>query len=74
MYNSFGVNKKTKMTVKKYHSFEEARRDQWVFSPDADYYKKLRNFYRLAHKLTRPRHRKGIFKFRDIKESQGNSI
>lgn len=58
------------MTIKKYYSFEEARQDQWVFHPDADYYKRLRNFYRFTHRFAKLRSERGIRKFRDIKDKQ----
>jgi len=57
------------MAIKKFTSFEEARRDQWVFSPDAEYYKRLRKFYRFAFRLSPPRSDHGIRKYRDISEA-----
>jgi hypothetical protein len=58
------------MAIKKFTSFEEARRDQWVFSPDEEYYKRIRKFYRFAFRLSPPRSDRGIRKYRDINEAK----
>lgn len=52
------------MGLKKYRSFEEARRDQWIFKPDEDYYRKIRKFYQFASRLSPPKCKSGITKFR----------
>lgn len=57
------------MAIKKFTSFEDARRDQWVFSPDDDYYKQIRRLYRFAFRLVPPRSDRGIRKYRDINEA-----
>lgn len=59
------------MPVKKYSSFDDARRDLWVLHPDANYYRKLREFYAFAlrfHKLHAPNK---LFKFKNIEEANG---
>lgn len=58
------------MGIEKYTSFEQARRDQWVLSPGADYYKRIRNFYHLIFRLNPPQDPRGIFKYHNIKEKR----
>ncbi len=60
------------MPVKKYFSFDEARRDLWVLHPDAKYYRKLREFYAFAFRFYKPHFPKGVFKFRNMEEA--NSV
>jgi hypothetical protein len=59
-----------KMGFKMYSSFEEARRDQWIFTPDEEYYRKIREFYQFASRLSPPKCKVGITKFRNIAELQ----
>ncbi len=72
MFSFSEINRegKVSMPIKKFSSFEEARQDLWVFTPDTEYYKRLRTFYRFVDRLTRPHHVKGIFKYRNIEEMQ----
>jgi hypothetical protein len=58
------------MGLKKFKSFEEARRDQWTFEPDQLYYQRIRKFYQFAAKLSPPVCKAGFIKFRDITEAQ----
>lgn len=39
------------MPIYKFKSFQEAEQALWNFSPDADYYARLRDFFRLAARL-----------------------
>ncbi len=55
--------------IKKFSSFVDARRDQWVFSPDDDYYIKIRNLYNFAFKFVSPRSRRGVYKYRSLSEA-----
>lgn len=61
------------MTIEKYTSFDEARRNQWVFTPDENYYRRLHNFYKFASRLMPPKNARGIFKYRDISETRKNT-
>jgi hypothetical protein len=61
------------MGIKKYSSFDEARRDQWVFSPGQEYYRRIRDFYRFVFRLHPLQDPKGIFKYRDISEKSDAS-
>ncbi len=56
--------------IKKFKSFEEARRDLWVMNPDANYYRGLKEFYALASKLIKPKYKKGLYKFKTFEEAQ----
>jgi hypothetical protein len=58
------------MGIKKYTSFEQARRDQWVFEPGGEYYRRIRNFYQFVTRLNPPVSTPGIFKYRNITEAQ----
>jgi hypothetical protein len=62
------------MGIKKYKSFEHARRDQWVFKPDEEYYRRIRNFYQFATKLNPPVHSPGVFKYRSITDAQKQNL
>ena len=61
------------MALKKFSSFDQARRDQWEISPGQDYYRRLRNFYRFIFRLHPPQHPRGIFRFRKIDEKRKDS-
>lgn len=61
------------MGIDKFSSFEQARRDQWVFSPGKDYYKKIHNLYRFVFRLHPPQHSKGLFRYRSIDEKRKDS-
>ncbi|MDP2302034.1 MAG: hypothetical protein Q8N03_06390 [Ignavibacteria bacterium] len=56
--------------IKKFKTFEEARRDLWVMNPDAEYYKRLMEFYEFASRFSKRKHLRGIFKFKTIEEAQ----
>ena len=50
------------MSLKKYISFEEARKDLWVIQPDAEYYKHLKELFRFWEKVTKRKIKTGIEK------------
>lgn len=57
--------------IKKFKTFEEARRDLWVMEPNDEYYRRVIAFYDLAASLIKPRSiEKGIFKFKTFEEAQ----
>lgn len=56
--------------IKKFKTFEEARRDLWVMNPTPEYYKRVVNFYELASHFVKPKVQKGIFKFKTFEEAQ----
>lgn len=56
--------------IKKFKTFEEARRDLWVMNPDATYYKKLFELFELAFTLSKPNYPKGLYKFKTFEEAQ----
>lgn len=60
--------------VKKFKSFEDAERDLWNFSPDALYYKRITEFYRLASKLSHFSDIRGIYKYKSLKEANENRL
>ncbi|GMU85953.1 MAG: hypothetical protein AMXMBFR48_11950 [Ignavibacteriales bacterium] len=57
--------------IKKFKTFEEARRDLWVEKPDAEYYKRLDSFYFMAYKMLdmRSGYEPGVYKFKTIEEA-----
>ncbi|NUM69717.1 MAG: hypothetical protein HUU43_02630 [Ignavibacteriaceae bacterium] len=57
--------------IKKYKTFEEARRDLWVMEPDEAYYKRVIAFYELAATIMKPRSiEKGFFRFKTFQDAQ----
>ncbi len=56
--------------VKKFKTFEDARRDQWVMEPTPEYYKHVIEFYELASKLVKRKVPHGVFKFKTFEEAQ----
>ncbi|KPJ63624.1 MAG: hypothetical protein AMJ45_07210 [Syntrophobacter sp. DG_60] len=59
------------MPVKKYKSFEEAERDQWVFFPDEAYFKRAFGLLRtsLLKRIVK-NFPKGVFKYKTIEDAQ----
>jgi hypothetical protein len=56
--------------IKKFKTFEEARRDLWEMNPSPDYYKRVFNFYGLASDIIKRKLHKGVFKFKTFEEAQ----
>jgi hypothetical protein len=40
------------MSVKKFVSFEDARKELWIFNPDEKYYEHLKDLFRLWSRLS----------------------
>jgi hypothetical protein len=58
------------MPVYKFRTFEEAERALWNFNPDSNYYDRVKQLWDFANKLAPARpFKKGLFKFRSIKEA-----
>lgn len=57
------------MPIFKYKTFEEAERALWNFHPDESYFKKVAELWNFANKLSTIQYPKGIFKFKNLKES-----
>lgn len=57
--------------IKKFKTFEEARRDLWVMNPDQAYYDCLRAFFNFTEKLIdyRTGYKPGVYKFKTIEEA-----
>ena len=62
------------MPVQKFKTFEEAERALWNYNPDSDYYKKLREFYKLFSRLSKFSYPKGVFKFRSLEEAEEHKM
>jgi len=58
------------MPVYKYKSYQEARDDLIVKSPDENYYKMLSDFYETFGKFFTKKFPHGVFKFKTIEEAQ----
>ncbi len=56
--------------VKKFKTFEEARRDLWEMHPSDEYYKRVISFYELASHFVKRKVQKGVFKFKTFEEAQ----
>lgn len=57
------------MPVKKYKTFEEARRDLWILNPDDKYLQRLRNLFIASEKLSNRKISRGIKKYKTIEEA-----
>lgn len=51
------------MTIYKYRTFQEAREAQWVYRPDKQYYKKLRELFDFLSYLPIPKSPRGVFRY-----------
>lgn len=51
--------------IKKFISIEKADEYVWVYNPDADYYKKMNEFFIMIEKLSGFKVKKGIQKFKN---------
>lgn len=56
--------------IKKFKTFEEARRDLWEMNPGPEYYKRVINFYGLASDIVKRKVPKGVFKYKTFEEAQ----
>ena len=58
------------MPVQKFKTYNEAREALWCFSPDADYYHRLKDFWATVALLhPRPAFPQGITKFKTVAEA-----
>ena len=60
--------------IKKYKTFEDARRDLWEMNPDKKYFNRVLNFYDLASGLVKCKIKRGVFKFKTIEEANLHRI
>ncbi len=61
--------------VKKYKSFEEAQKDQWVFEPDEDYFKMVLSMHSMSL-LTRigKKIKRGAYKYKKFEDAQKDEL
>ncbi|MGA1823598.1 MAG: hypothetical protein ACMUIP_02965 [bacterium] len=57
------------MSVIKYKNPEDATRALWCFTPDAEYYRRVRELWRTANRLCPPRFPQGIFKYKTFEDA-----
>jgi hypothetical protein len=57
------------MPIKKFKTFEDARKDLWSSNPDEKYYESVRNLFEFACEICPPFYPHGIFKFKTIEEA-----
>lgn len=62
------------MSVQKFRSFEEAEQALWCFSPDKNYYKRVRNFYNLISSISHIQYPHGIFKYKNLTEADRDKM
>jgi hypothetical protein len=55
--------------VYKYKSFEDARRGLWHINVNEDYYSSLKEFFKLAEKISSLKFPPGIYKFKTLEEA-----
>ena len=61
--------------VKKYKTFEEAQKDQWVFNPGKDYFQKvlLMHSSRLLKRIGE-KHQQGVFRYKTFADAQKDDL
>jgi hypothetical protein len=57
------------MPLYKFKSFEDARQALWNYNPDAEYFRRIAQLFKIGFKLAQPVCRRGIFTFRNIDEA-----
>ena len=62
------------MTIYKYRTFQEAREAQWVYRPDKQYYKKLRELFDFLSYLPIPKSPRGVFRYATFREAAEQEI
>jgi hypothetical protein len=53
------------MSIKKFISFEDARKELWVVNPDEKYYKHLKGLFQFWGKISKRKIERGIQKGRE---------
>lgn len=56
--------------IKKFKTFEDARRDLWEMNPSEIYFKRVKKFYRLASFLVKHKIERGVFKFKTFEDAE----
>ena len=62
------------MGIRKFKTFQDAEEALWEFSPDARYYEKVRNLFRLAARLHPQHNRRGIAKYLSVQIAADDSF
>lgn len=62
------------MSIQKFKTFEEAEQALWNFKPDKEYYRQVREFYKLFAKLNKFSYPKGVFKFKTFEEAEQHKM
>ncbi len=57
------------MPIEKFETFEEAEQALWCFEPDAEYYKRVRELWKVANHLCPPQFPQGVFKYKTFEEA-----
>ena len=61
------------MPVTKFSSFRDAEEALWCFTPDDNYYQRIRRLFELASRLRRVTPVPGVVKFRSMAERETRS-
>lgn len=56
------------MPIKKFLSFEDAKKDLWVINPDENYYRRIKELFALVERLSTRNRKYGIYKFADLSD------
>ncbi|MCP5047299.1 MAG: hypothetical protein GY940_09015 [bacterium] len=56
-------------SIEKFETFEDAERALWCFKPDAEYYERVRELWKLANHLCPPQFPQGVFKYKTFEEA-----
>ena len=62
------------MPVQKFKTFEEASQALWNYKPDAEYYRQVRELYKLYCRLSKFNYPHGVFKFKTFEEAEAHKM
>jgi len=67
------TERKNKMPVFKFRTYEEAEKAQWNFHPDEVYFLRVARLFEFAQKVNPVHYPRGIFKYRSIEDANRQS-
>ena len=58
------------MPIQKFKNFDDASKSLWNYTPDNNYYQRVRRFYKFSSRLIKFTCARGIYKFSSFKEAE----
>lgn len=63
------------MTIIKYKTFEAARKSQWNFHPEQEYYRNLRGLFEFYSRISQyQKHPMGVFRYDSLEEATAHDL